>query len=327
MTRYRLRLAFNRLMGLLPRWMWTGIFKTFLTRPELAEAAGFHVYPRMFASPFPLLEEIDLARLDSRRTLPGIDFREREALQRVSQLCQFAAELDAVPYERPSPDAPFWFDNGTFTDFDAATLHAVLRDRKPKRYIELGCGFSSFVSSHALAMNAKEGAPCDAVYSDPEPRRDLGQMLATGRVLRERVQTLPSELFTRLEANDVLFMDTSHVLKVQSDVLRVLVEIIPALRPGVWVHIHDVFSPYDYPEDWIRQPVRLTCNEQYGLECLLTGGGPCEVMLPLYLLWKEHRPHLQSLFPRGKTRPHSFWVRTKQNPGVDAVPRSFEPKP
>jgi hypothetical protein len=309
MNRYHLRLAFNSLVALIPRWMLAGFFKTFLTRPEIAEAAGFHVYPRMFASPFPILEEIDWQRLEVRRSMPCINFREKEALQLVDQLRRFTAELDSVPYDRSPPDAPFWFDNAAFLDFDAAALHAVLRDLKPKRYVELGCGFSSYISSHALALNAREGAPCDALYADPDPRCDLSRVLATGRVLRQTVQSLPLELFTKLEANDVLFIDTSHVLKVQSDVVRELVEIIPSLAPGVWIHIHDVFSPYDYPEDWVRHNSRLTYNEQYGLECLLIGGECCEVVLPLYLLWKEHRGPFQKLFSRGKHRPQSFWIR------------------
>ena len=307
--RYRLRLAFNALVARVPRWMLAGFFKTFITRPEVAEAAGFHVYPRIFASPFPLQEEIDWPGLEKRRFLPFIDFREDVALERVEKLSRFSSELDSVAYEQSSPDAAFWFNNGSFTDFDSAALHAVLRDRKPKRYIELGCGFSSFISSHALALNGRDGVPCDAAYVDPEPRRDLNKMLAMGRVVRERVQALPLDFFTRLEANDVLFIDTSHVLKVQSDVTRLLIEIIPSLASGVWIHFHDVFSPYDYPADFVGMKIRLTCNEQYALECFLTGGKRCEVMLPLYLLWREHRSALQALFPRGKTRPHSFWIQ------------------
>jgi hypothetical protein len=120
---------------------------------------------------------------------------------------------------------------------------------------------------------------------------------------------LPLDLFMRLEAGDVLFIDTSHVLKVQSDVARELVQIIPSLAPGVWVHFHDVFSPYDYPEDWVRHKIRFCANEQYGVECLSSGGDHYEVLLPMYLLWMERRADLQRLFPRGRSRPQSFWIR------------------
>jgi hypothetical protein len=309
MTRYRLRLAFNALVAHVPRWMLKGFFKTFLTCPEVAEAAGFHVFPRVFDSPITVPEEIDWQQLNSRRELPGIDFHEIEALQLVAELARFASELDVVPYERSGPNDTFWFNNASFTDFDAAALYAMLRYRKPKRYVELGCGFSSYVSSRALARNASEGAACGAIYADPEPRRDLIDSLVTGRVLSERVQELPLHLFTQLEKGDVLFIDTSHVLKVQSDVVVELVRILPSLAAGVWIHFHDVYSPYDYPEDWVRMPVRPAANEQYGVECLLSGGDRYRVLLPLYLLWKEQRPELQKLFPRGQTRPQSFWIQ------------------
>jgi hypothetical protein len=307
--RYRLRKAFDASVALTPRWMLRGFFKTFLTHPETAEAAGFHVYPRTFYSPFPVFEEMDWSQLKCSRQLPGINFREREALQLAEQISRFASELNAIPDERESSDGRFWFVNDAFTYFDAATLYGVLRHLKPKRYVELGCGFSSCISSRALACNAKDGAACDAVYADPEPRCDLSQILETGRVVRQSVQKLSLDLFTGLEANDVLFIDTSHVLKVQSDVARELMQIIPSLSPGVWIHFHDVFSPYDYPEDWVRNKIRLCANEQYGVECLLNGGDRYEVLLPLYLLWMEHRADLQRLFPRGRSRPQSFWIR------------------
>ena len=133
-------------------------------------------------------------------------------------------------------------------------------------------------------------------------------MLATGEFLQKKVQEVPSEIFNALEAGDVLFIDTSHVLKIQSDVEHELLHILPLLKPGVWIHVHDVFSPYDYPEDCVRMPVRMSWNEQYALECLLTGGGRYQVELPLHLPWREHRAALQPRFPRGQTRPHIFWM-------------------
>jgi predicted O-methyltransferase YrrM len=307
MLRESLRKLFNRLVSLIPSWMLTGFFKTFLSHPERAEAAGFHVHPCRFDSPLPLMWEVNWDKLDQRRSLPGIDFRERNTLEFLAALGKYGTELDAVPCDSDGV-SPFWFNNATFTDFDAAALHSILRYRKPKRYVELGCGWSSFISSHALARNERESSPCDAIYADPVPRRDLRELLATGRLLETRVQELPLQLFTALEPGDVLFIDTSHVLKLQSDVEHELLRILPSLKPGVWIHFHDVFSPYDYPEDCVRMPVRMPWNEQYALETLLTGGGRYRVLLPLYLLWKEHRPELQRLFPRGRTRPHSFWI-------------------
>ena len=119
---------------------------------------------------------------------------------------------------------------------------------------------------------------------------------------------MPIETFTRLDAGDVLFIDTSHVVKLQSDVTHALVTILPSLKAGVWIHVHDVFTPYDYPQEWVTHHL-FTNNEQYAVEALLTGGERYVVELPLFLLWKDHRDELSRFFPRGTIRPHGFWLR------------------
>ena len=198
MLRHRLRLIFDGLIAFIPRWMLTGFFKTFTSKPEIAEAAGFHVHPCRFDSPLPLMHEIDWPKLKLRRILPGIDFRESEGLKLVKQLGRWTAELESIPYS-PDGQSAYWFENGTFTDFDAAALYSLLRELKPKRYVELGCGWSSFISSRALARNEKDGSPCRAIYADPVPRRDLKTMLATGEFLEKRVQELEKKLKEMME--------------------------------------------------------------------------------------------------------------------------------
>jgi hypothetical protein len=316
MLRPWLRQTFNSLVALTPSPILTAFFKVFSSRQELAEAAGFHVFPRVFDSPLPLLEEISWERLRQRRDLPGISLDPDSASRLLEKLRPFGSELDAIPDEESS-ETIFWMHNGSFGDFDAATLHAILRYLKPRRYVELGCGFSSFISSRALKRNHAERSDCDAIYADPEPRLNMSEILAFGRLIQKRAQDLPMEVFNQLEAGDVLFIDTSHVLKVQSDVTAELVSILPSLKPGVWIHIHDIFTPYDYPEEYLRQnsgaklaskPTRLAWNEQYALECLLSGGDRYRVELPLFMLWKENLAALQTFFPRGRSGPHSFWI-------------------
>ncbi len=307
--RYYGRLAVNSLISLLPARLLAAFFRSFeLMIQSRAEAAGYNVFPKAFYSPFPLQEEIDWKGLDMRRKLPAIEINAEQAITLLGTLAPYAAELQSIPYER-TPESLFWFDNLTFTDFDAAVLHGMLRHLKPKRYIELGCGFSSFISSRALKRNSEEGAPCEALYADPGPLRDMTGFVVHGKMHYQPVQSLPLELFGELDAGDVLFIDTSHVLKIQSDVEHELLRILPSLKAGVWIHLHDVFTPYDYPEDWLKKPLPLSCNEQYALECLLSGGDRYKVELPLYMLWKERFEVLQPLLPRGKTRPHSFWIR------------------
>jgi Methyltransferase domain len=309
--RLQLRRLGNSSVGLVPKPLLRMFLKTFETRPEWAEAAGFHVHPRRFDSPLTLLEELDAAKLADARSLPGIELRIAPALELVASLAPFAREMDSIPYE-PDDRSPLWFSREfleSFPDFDAAILYSLLRHLKPRRYVELGCGYSSIISSHALKRNHDEGMVCEAVYADPQPRLDMTKALCYGRLMQKPAQGLPLDLFTKLRAGDVLFIDTSHVLKMQSDVEQELLRIVPSLAPGVWIHFHDVFTPYDYPEDWVRRPVRLSCNEQYGVECLLSGGRRYQVEIPLHCLVREHLPAMKQFFPRGRCGGQSFWIR------------------
>jgi len=310
LARRALRLMVNGVVGLAPQKVLRVLFETLETRLDLAESAGYHVYPRAYFSPLPLREEVDLTLLQYRRRLPGIKLDDARALAFMETLGRYPSELESVPYERVAGEA-FWFGNGWFTDFDAASLYALLRHLKPLRYVELGCGFSSLISCRALSRNADEGSPCDAVYADPQPRLDIAERLSCGRLIMARVQDLPFDLFTNLEAGDVLFIDTSHVLKLQSDVVYALVTILPSLKPGVWIHVHDMFTPYDYPLEWVTNPL-FSCNEQYAVEGLVSGGDRYSVELPLYLLWREHRAAMTKFFPRGRLRPQGFWLRRSQ---------------
>src|SRR5262249_41154954 len=111
-----------------------------------------------------------------------------------------------------------------------------------------------------------------------------------------------------LQAGDVLFVDTSHVVKLQSDVVYQLSTVLPRLNPGVWIHFHDIFTPYDYPIEWVTSHL-FADNEQYALEALLNGGNRYAVELPLYVLWKEHFDCMRRFFPRGRQRAQGFWIR------------------
>jgi hypothetical protein len=308
------RMFGNSLVGAVPPSLLKMFFKTFESRQELAEAAGFHVLPRRSDSPVMHLEEIDFAALAKPRALPGVDLRVNSALELLKVLKPFAAELDVIPYENSS-SAPFWFTPeflASFPDYDAAVLYSMLRHLKPKRYVEVGCGYSSIVSSYALQRNQQEGAACDAIYADPEPRLPMDKTLTAGRFLLKRVQDIPLDVFTALQSGDVLFIDTSHVLKIQSDVEQEIIRILPSLAPDVWIHFHDVFTPYDYPEEWIRQPVRLWANEQYALECLLSGGNRYQIEIPLHYLARDFKGPIREFYPRGRTRGQSIWLRKIQ---------------
>lgn len=306
--RAALRHSGNALLGLVPARVARLLLKGFSDRPELAEAAGFTVVPTLFYSPVVQVHEVDRARLLEPRPLPGVDLRLASGLALVGELATaFGPELAAIPRHRTG-DQRAWFENGTYADFDAATLYAMLRRLKPRRYVEVGCGFSTRFSTLALERNAMEGAACEAHFIEPYPSPNLLEQTLPGPLLRQSIQSVSPKLFASLQAGDVLFIDTSHVLRTQNDVEFELLRVLPGLAPGVWIHIHDIFTPYDYPEEWIFGAPRAGNNEQYAVECLLSGGGRFQVELPLFSLWKERRIALDPLCPGAKDRPAAFWL-------------------
>ena len=309
--RHKLRKTFDALIRAIPAPLVRGLLKTFQNHPELAERVGFQVYPKVFYSPFPDPDAIDAARLGEKRPLPGIQLDIDDALTLLSELCRFASELKLFP-RKPGSAAIEW--SHTYPSFDTATLYAMLRHLKPKRYIEAGCGYSSRVSSAALLRNRDEGAPCHALFIEPYPPAHLEKEKLPGEFLKQKVEQVPLERFQQLADGDVLFIDTSHVIKAQNDVEYELLRILPSLRPGVFVHVHDIFTPYDYPAEWLvgKGTNRGGNNEQYALECLLSGGDDWEVTLPVHLLWREHREKLGALLAGATDRPAAFWIRKRQ---------------
>jgi hypothetical protein len=309
--RHLLRKCFDFVVGRVPVAIIRGLLKSFYNHPEFAERAGFQVHPKVFYSPLPDPMEVNRGALREKRQLPGIELAGERSIDLLRQLACFSNELAEVPRQKTA-GALMWYENGTYADFDAATLYAMLRHLKPACYIEVGCGFSSRMSTLALNRNAEEGSPCACTYIEPYPPSHLAGIKLAGKLLKQKIQETPLVFFQQLQAGDVLFIDTSHVLKVQNDVEFELVHVLPSLKPGVWVHIHDIFTPYDYPEEWLVGRVRGGVNEQYALECLLSGGDDWEVVLPVHWLWREHRAELARLMAGAVERPAAFWIRKRE---------------
>ena len=302
----------------MPRGLLRRLLRALHLRPDIAARAGYQVYPDVFYNPFPSPAEVDVERLKLKRSLPGIEFDLEKAQGLLMELKRYSAEVNQLLAGRPAALVEKW--NITYPRGDSAVLYAMLRHLKPKRYIEVGCGYSSRTSTPALVRNADEGQRCQALYIEPYPPAHLAEIKLPGEFIRKKVQQVSLERFKQLEAGDVLFIDTSHVIKTQNDVEYELIQILPSLNAGVWVHIHDIFTPYDYPEEWLvgRHPNRGGNNEQYALECLLSGGGDWEVALPTYLLWKDHASAFRQLI-EADFRPASFWIKKVKGSVHDSI--------
>ncbi|MGH9124822.1 MAG: class I SAM-dependent methyltransferase [Acidimicrobiales bacterium] len=242
-----------------------------------------------------------------RRHLPAIDLQVDAQLHLLGQF-SFQDELRAIRRSSDGTLAPF-YDNLAFSPGDAATLHNVIRHFQPGSVVEIGSGHSTRFCMHALRLNAAHGGlPGQLTCIEPFESPWLEDMGVD--VLRAEVQDVDPDVFSRLGPGDVLFVDSSHVVRPQGDVVHIFNEIIPALAPGVLVHVHDIFTPRDYPEEWLRR--RWLWSEQYLLEALLSNNRRLGVLLSVNLLAVDYRPQFAASCPVLDDRlPASFWMTTR----------------
>ena len=228
------------------------------------------------------------------RPLPAIDWNVEGQLETLAGL-SFADELADLPARTSAPLA-FQLDNGTFESGDAEVWYQVVRRFKPRRIIEIGSGNSTLLAIRAIAMNRRQdpGYRCEHVCVEPYEMPWLEQ--AEVRVHRARVEELDVGFFSTLQANDILFIDSSHVIRPQGDVLFEYLELLPVLNVGVVVHVHDIFSPRDYPKQWLQDEVRLW-NEQYLLEAFLSHNRDWRILAALNYLQHTHHAALKAVAP------------------------------
>ena len=189
-------------------------------------------------------------------------------LTRFSKLIDFLSE---IPDEPPAnPIEPCWGRQRFFNSLDAVALCGMLVEFQPKRLIEVGSGYSTIFARHAIR---KHGLATQITSIDPEPRVEIDQIC--DRVIRKPLEEVDLTLFDELQSGDFLFIDSSHRTFTNSDVTVVFVELLPRLRPGVVVHIHDIFWPNDYPSDWNDRYY----SEQYMLAAYLLGAGASSVRI------------------------------------------------
>lgn len=250
--------------------------------------------------------------LDQPRHLPGLDL-DVEGQKALLAKFQFQDELKAFPWN-PAPTLGFAFNNRSFGPGDAEILYSMIRHFRPRRIVEIGSGNSTLMAVAAVRCNHEldRTYSCEHLCIEPYEMPWLEQ---TGvQVVRERVEDVGLEPFLALEAGDLLFIDSSHMVRPQGDVLREFLEILPVLKPGVVVHVHDIYTPRDYPEKRLRDEVRFW-NEQYLLEALLSGGSKLRVIAALNFLKHDHPAVLNRCCPvlaaHPEAEPGSFWMVVK----------------
>ena len=262
------------------------------SRPHLSDRWGYHIRPIHYYEPLPDFREITTEKIMRRRDFPGIDFRWDDQLVLLNDLAVYRDELSALEFN---------FDNGFFSGFDAAVCYALIRHLQPHRIIEIGGGYSTQLAHKALSVNGSGRLTC----IEPYPER-LNGAAPNVELIQKRVEEIDVDFFSCLESNDILFIDSSHTVKFGSDVCYEFLEILPRLAPGVWIHVHDIFFPHDYPAEWLIER-RLALNEQYLLEAFLSFNRQFQVTLANYWLCLDYSNETAHLWPN--TSASSLWMR------------------
>lgn len=194
--------------------------------------------------------------------------------------------------------------NGYYDSPDADALYLMIRRFQPKRVIEVGCGNSTRVTRQAIIDG---GLDTVITAIDPYPRADIAHVV--DHFEQKRLEEVDPTLFDQLEAGDVLFIDSSHVVRMSNDVAHLFCRIIPALKPGVVIHVHDVFLPYEYPKRFFYDCPGW--GEQYMLHALLQSGA-YSMLWPGYFLQQERPDAAVELPFLNDGRAQSIWVQLKE---------------
>lgn len=284
---------------------------------------GFHLLRRHFYGPVPDADEIPPGYWDQQSDLIGIDMNEPGALALLDDVFPlYAAEFRSeFPTDRPAgwQQGQFYLFNDLFMAGDAHVYYAMIRHLKPRRVIEIGSGNSTLVAIKAGLANANEGgfAPeLTAIEPNPWPLFKASTPGLT-RLVERRLQDVDLALFDELGAGDILFIDSTHVLRAGNDVELEYLEILPRLKSGVFVHIHDISLPERYPKTYFDHLVFW--NEQQLLQAFLAFNKDFEVVWPANFVMINHEEKVLAAFPEIRemrsrfpgSEPSSFWLRRK----------------
>ena len=242
-------------------------------------------------------------QITAKRPLHGIDLNLEGQERLAEDVLKVGTSLD-FPREARA-DWRYYINNWMFSRTDATVLAGMLGHLKPKRVIEVGSGFSSAVM---LDTRDRLGLDYSLTFIEPYPER-LEMLLRhsdEAEIIREPVQRVDVSRFDILEAGDVLFIDSTHVSKTGSDVNHDFFNILPVLKPGVIVHLHDIFYPFEYPELWAVDENR-GWNELYLLRAFLTHSKAFEVMLWPHMLLSNGHKGIADL----QEGTGSFWMRRR----------------
>jgi len=185
--------------------------------------------------------------------------------------------------------------------------YSMIREFRLQRVVEIGGGYSTLLSTRAALRNGTTRVDC---IEPAPPKFFTAKLPGLSRLLVSKAQDVPRDLFESLDNNDILFVDSCHVSRIGSEVHRIFFEILPRLKPGVLIHFHDIFLPWEYPRQWVKD-LKIFWNEQYLLLAFLMFNDVFKPLLANHYLLREHLTALQRTFPflPRWDKAGSFWLR------------------
>lgn len=283
------------------------------THPILSNPQITYAPPGHFYSPLPDITTVEAEhqRAYARPAIDAVDLNDAGQVALLEELAQFAGEFDWPKEE--TPGRRYRLVNNFFEYGDALMLFLMIRRFSPKRIVEVGSGFSS-----ALMLDVNErfyDGAIDLTFVEPHPSR-LRSLFRpaeeeTTRLLVQFVQDVPLETYASLQRDDILFIDSSHVSKVGSDVNHLFFNVLPNLAPGVLVHLHDIFYPFEYPLQWLQWG--WSWNEAYLLRAFLQYNAAFQIQMFNSYMGLTHPELVETLVPLMKVNPGgSVWIRKVQ---------------
>ncbi len=274
--------------------------KSWLRRITMCKTDSIkHIFPLgHFYSP--VADPDDIRRRETQiwntsKEMSGINFNEQEQLLLLRNLASYVGFID-YPINPPPDPAVYYYSNDQFPVLDAEVLFTFLAHYKPANMIEIGSGFSSLIAADVNRRLLERRM--DFTCIEPFPRQFLLDGVdGISRLIVSKVEDMSLAFFEKLGKGDILFIDSSHVSKVGSDVNYLFFEIIPRLKPGVMVHIHDIFLPQEYPKKWVIDEGR-NWNEQYLLRAFLQFNDSFEVIWASYFMSMYYLEEVKNVFPR-----------------------------
>jgi hypothetical protein len=282
---------------------------------SLGRKLGVNITPNSYYSPIPDLRDLKDDLWLTRSELVGIDIREEDQISLLSLFeSEFKSEYELFPRDEPSKPYEYFVNNGCFGFVDGDIAYCMIRHFKPRRIIEVGSGYSTYLIAQAILKNKEENERynCDLTAIEPYPN----PILKTGfpglsNLIDQKVQSVPLSEFAKLSYGDILLIDSSHVLKTGSDVQYEYLEILPRLHNGVIVHSHDILLPAEYLKEWLFDLQRFW-NEQYLLQAFLSFNDSFEVLWAGYYMHLNNPDALERAFgsySKDGNGCGSFWIR------------------